>query len=103
MRVIASSPHFWYLLEELNDLILTVSCEHSFVGYEFTLKLNSDERSKYEQTGEAYISQLAEAINYSNPIARGSASAYKDRNIDSQYNSAILRAVQIWQHENNAK
>lgn len=94
MRVIDSSPQFWYLLEERDDLILTVNCEHSFVGYDFTLKLNSDERSQYEQDGKVYISQLAEAINYSCPIASGSASPYKDRNIDAQYNSAILRAVQ---------
>ena len=103
MRVIDSSPQFWYLLEERDDLILTVNCEHSFVGYDFTLKLNSDERSQYEQDGKVYISQLAEAINYSCPIARGSASPYKDRNIDSQYNSAILSAVQSWRHENIAK
>ena len=94
MRVIDSSPQFWYLLEERDDLILTVNCEHSFVGYDFTLKLNSDERSQYEQDGKVYISQLAEAINYSSPIARSSASPYKNRNIDAQYNPAILRAVQ---------
>ncbi|HFH3729496.1 TPA: hypothetical protein ACGJZV_006437, partial [Pseudomonas aeruginosa] len=96
MKVISASPQFWHLLEEQSDLILTVSCEHSFIGYDFTMKLNPDERSKYAQGGDSYISQLAEAINYSCPIARGSASVYKDRNIDAQYSKAILRTIEKW-------
>jgi len=103
MKVIASSPQFWYLLEEKDDLILTVSCEHSFVGYDFTLKLNAEERLKYEQAGDVFICQLAEAINYSSPIARGSASIYKDRNIDAQYSAAIQRSVEKWRKHSNAR
>lgn len=94
MRVIAFSPRFWYLLRDKEDLILTVRCEYSFVGYDFTLRLNSDERENYSQAGDTFIDQLAEAINYSCPIARGSVSVYKGRNIDAQYRIEILRAIE---------
>lgn len=97
MKVIDHSPQFWYLLQDASDLILTVSCEHSFVGYDFTMKLNSNEITKYKQLGSAYLSELAEAINYSCPIARGSSSVFKERNIDAQYSDAIGQAVENWQ------
>jgi hypothetical protein len=97
MKVIASVSGFWHLIDEGTTLILTVSCEHSFVGYDFTMKLDSEEVGHYRSEGSAYLSRLAEAINYSCPIARGSASPYKDRNIYSQYWEAINSAVEAWE------
>lgn len=97
MKVIASVPRFWYLLQDADALILTVSCEYSFVGYDFTMKLDANESSNFLRAGSACISELAEAINYSCPIAIGGASVFKTRNIDAEYSDAIGRAVGQWQ------
>lgn len=96
MKVIENVPQFWYLLKAGEELLFTVSCEHSFVGYDFTMKLNAQEITTYQSQGPSYLSSLAEAINYSAPIARRSASPYKDRNVDSQYSGAIADAVENW-------
>ena len=96
MKVVESAPQFWYLLEDAGDLILTVNCEHSFIGYDFTMKLSAVEVASYDREGSAYLSQLSEAINYSCPIARESASPYKTRNIDAHLSGAIQNAVESW-------
>jgi hypothetical protein len=96
MRVVDGFPQSWYLLQHDADLLFSVNCEHSFIGYDFTMKLNADEVTHYEQLGRDYLSGLAEAINYSCPIARDSASIYKERNVDDQYSKAIQRAVEDW-------
>ncbi|MDO6387048.1 hypothetical protein [Uliginosibacterium sp. 31-12] len=97
MRVIDYEPQFWYLLTENEQLILNVSCEHSFVGYDFTLLLSEEETKKFKEGGKPYINSLAEAINYSAPIARGSSSEYKNRNSQSKYEEFILDAIEQWQ------
>lgn len=96
MKVIDTAPQFWYLLEDEAGLLLTVSCEHSFVGYDFTMRLDAEEVVSYRSEGNAYLNRLAEAINFSCPIARGSASPYKDRNVDAQYSEPIADAVENW-------
>ncbi|MEW9900968.1 hypothetical protein ABWL39_20300 [Chitinivorax sp. PXF-14] len=66
------------------------------------MMLNSDEIAHYEQRGGTFLSELAEAINYSCPIARGSASAFKERNVDAQYSDVIGNAVERWRATHNA-
>lgn len=100
MKVVDSVPQFWYLLRDAEGLILTVSCEHSFVGYDFTMRLSTEEVEGYHRLGSSYLSNLAEAINFSCPIAKGSASPFKARNVDAQFSNAICRAVEQWKAGN---
>jgi hypothetical protein len=78
MRVIGHEPQGWFLLEEDGSLFLATSCEHSFVGYDFLLQLDTEELRTYEREGRAFISHLATEIQYSAPIARGSTSRFKN-------------------------
>ncbi len=96
MKVIATHPQFWYLLRDGQDYVFSVNCEHSFVSYDFTMKLDPPEVNQYQEDGATYLDKLAEKINYSCPIARGSASPYKDRNIDSQVSEDLLDAIKRW-------
>lgn len=96
MKVIEHEPQFWFLLQDGAQLLLDVSCEYSFVGYSFLMVLNEDEVSCYKNEGRGYLSKLAEAINFSCPIARASSSPYKQRNIQSQRGGEVLDAVRGW-------
>jgi len=96
MKITDTVPQFWYLLEDDEGLVLTINCENSFVSYDFTMRLKPEEVAAYRREGKAYLNGLAEAVNYSCPIARGSTSPYKERNIDAQYSAAISEAVQHW-------
>lgn len=100
MKVIESEPGFWYLLTEGAELIITISCEHSFVAYDFTMKLGPDEIAQYQAHGRSFVGKLAEEVNYSCPIARDSSSAYKNRNIHSMLGEVVDRAVEKWQRKN---
>ncbi|WP_141248864.1 hypothetical protein [Pseudomonas sp. HAR-UPW-AIA-41] len=100
MHVIDCEPKFWCLLTENEQLILNVSCEHSFVGYDFTLLLSEEETRRFKESGRSYLNELAEAINYSAPIARASTSEYKSRNSQSKYEEAILDAIELWEEKN---
>jgi hypothetical protein len=99
MKIIEHEPQFWFLLQDGIQLLLDVSCEYSFVGYSFLMVLNEDEVSCYKKEGRDYLSTLAEAINFSCPIARGSSSPYKQRNIQSLRGDEVLDAVCRWREE----
>jgi hypothetical protein len=96
MKVIEHEPQFWFLLQDANSLMLDVNCEHGAVGYDVLIELNVDERSHYENNGRDYLTQLAEAINFSAPGGRGSPSPYKARNIQQQRGEEILAAILAW-------
>lgn len=96
MKVIDSSPRFWYLLQDEAGILIDVNCEHSFVSYDFAMRLSDEEISTYESDGRTYLDRLAEALNYSCQIARGSASIYKDRNLIPTHGDAIYRACMRW-------
>lgn len=99
MRIIDSEAQAWFLLEHEGDLFVDGNYNSSFVGYEFLLKLNSDERGRYEKEGRAYIEELTRTIQDSVPIARGSASPYVGRNLANAYSEQVLAAVEDWRAE----
>lgn len=102
MEVIDHEPQFWFLLQDSTDLLLGVSCEHSFVGYSFLMKLNQEEVDGYRGRGRDRLTELAREINFSAPIARGSSSPYKSRNIQSLRGEEVLVAVSAWREEHGA-
>jgi hypothetical protein len=93
MRVVDHEPGFWFLLAQDERLLLDVNCEHGAVGYDVLIELNEIERAEYLRRQHAYLSELAEVINYSAPGVRGSQSPYKVRNIWSQLGAHVVKAV----------
>ena len=96
MKVIDHEPHAWFLLGEGDELLLDVHCEHSALSYSVLVVLNEEERRNYQQEGRDYLSHLAHAIHYSAPCVRGSASPYRERNVDKQRGDEVLAAVRSW-------
>ncbi len=93
MLVVDQEPQFWFLFAEEGNYVFNVSCEYSFIGYDFTMLLSEDEVQRWRKDGRSYLSSLAEAINYSCPIAKQSKSKYKDRNVNNRYQAAMLDAL----------
>jgi hypothetical protein len=102
VEVIDHESQFWFLLQDSADLLLDVSCEHSFIGYTFLMKLNQEEVDGYRGGGRDHLTELATKINFSAPIARGSASPYKSRNIQSLRGDEALVAVSAWREKRGA-
>jgi hypothetical protein len=96
MRVVDSEPQAWFLLEHEGDLYVDGNYDYSFVGYEFLLKLNRDERACFESEGRAFVDGLTRKIQDSAPNARGSASPYAGRNLANILGEQVLDAVQTW-------
>jgi hypothetical protein len=96
MNVVQHQPGFWFLLEEGARLLLDVSCEQSAFSFDVLIELNENERVQYELRGKTYLNELAEAINYSAPAARGSNSIYRARNISKQYREEVMSAIKAW-------
>jgi len=96
MRVIDCEPQSWYLLEHEGELFVDGNYDHGFVGYEFLLKLNEDERARFDREGRSFIDHLTRRVQESVPIARGSVSPYVWRSLSSVYGDQVLAAVQSW-------
>jgi len=96
MRVIDSEPQSWYLLEHEGDLFVDGNYDYSFVGYEFLLKLNEEERARFEKEGRSFIDHLTTTVHETVPIARGSVSPYVGRSLSDVYGDQVVAAVQAW-------
>ncbi|MCP5160107.1 MAG: hypothetical protein H7A00_00255 [Hahellaceae bacterium] len=96
MKVIDHAPQWWFLFADNDDLILDVNCNHSFIGYTFTICLDDAERKMYRAQGRDYIDTLARAIHDSVPILEKSNSIYKGRHIGNEFQDEALVAIQEW-------
>lgn len=96
MRVIDHEPQWWFLLQEDGALFLDANCNHSFVGYDFLLQLNSEEQERYAREGRAFISHLATEIQDSAPIQTISTSRFKGRDLSKTYSDKVTRAIERW-------
>ncbi len=97
MKVIDHEPQWWFLLEEDDQLFLDANCNHSFVGYDFLIQLNPEERQAYAQEGREFISRLATRIQDSAPILEISASRFKGRDLSRTHGDKVMAAVKHWQ------
>ncbi|MGA4081093.1 hypothetical protein ACI2VA_04250 [Ralstonia nicotianae] len=96
MEVLDYGPQAWYLLRDEQELYLDVNCNHSFVGYSFTMQLNREEAAKYQRHGRAYLDQLAQAVQYSAPGVSASQSIYKDRLVEPEVSARANDAIRLW-------
>ena len=100
MRVIDHEPQWWFLLEESGALFLDANCNHGFVGYDFLLRLNSEERKEYVREGRTFISRLATEIQDSAPILAISTSRFKGRDLSKAYADKVTTAIASWRAKN---
>ena len=79
---------------------MDASCSHSFVDYTFTMRLTSEETSRYENEGREYLDWLAHDIHYSAPGVKGSKSKYKKRKVSKDMAMKVTQTILDWRQQN---
>jgi hypothetical protein len=98
MKVLDYEHYSWFLLQEGEDFILDVNCNHSFIGYSLVMKLSHEEIARYQTEGRNYLSWLAHEVHYSAPIVNPN-SPYKSRDISKDYSQKITDTIVAWRKE----
>jgi len=96
VTVIDHEPSGWFLVRDGERLLLDVNCSHSAVSYPFLMALNETERDAYAARGHAFISELADRIQYSAPGVIGSVSPYRDRDLRGEDRSTVDEVTIAW-------
>jgi hypothetical protein len=55
MTVIDHEPQWWFLFEKGGKFYLDGNYNHSFIGYDFMIQLNSEEIAEYRARGRTFI------------------------------------------------
>ncbi|MEU6700769.1 hypothetical protein [Pseudonocardia sp. NPDC046786] len=96
MQVVDQEPHHWFLLDDDGRLLLDVHCNHGPVGYSVLLALDGTEIRGLHEQGREYLHRLADAVQDSAPIARGSRSPYRERDLSATHGRRVSDAVAAW-------
>jgi hypothetical protein len=96
MTVIDHEPSGWFLVRDGERLLLDVNCSHSAASYQFLMELNASERAAYAAHGHAFISELAEKIQYSAPGVLGTTSPYRERILRGADPAAVDAVTIAW-------
>ena len=89
MKKIDQEPWRWLLCQEDNKYFLQALCSHSAVDYFFTIEMNSEELSHYEEEGREYLTTLAHDIHYSAPGVIGNKSIFRNRQVSDSIQKKI--------------
>jgi hypothetical protein len=96
MHVIDHEPHFWFLFEQEDALLLDINCNHGPVGYSVMIQLNAEETSEYSLKGHAFLNVLAQAVQDSGP-----GGGYQLRDLSAALARESLVAVNAWRAARN--
>ncbi|BBG00905.1 MULTISPECIES: hypothetical protein [Pseudonocardia] len=96
MHVVDHEPHHWFLLDDDGLLHLDVHCNHGPVGYSVLVALDDTETRDLCEQGRDYLHRLADAIQDSAPLARGSRSPYRERDLTATHRQRVSDAVEAW-------
>jgi hypothetical protein len=99
MTVIDHEPSGWFLLQDGERLLLDVNCSHSAVSYQFLMELDQAERAAYGARGHAFMSELAERVQYSTAGVAGNFSPYRERNLQGADRAAVDAVAIAWLKE----
>lgn len=99
MRVLDFEQQWWFLLEDAGELFVDANCNHSFLGYEFMVRLTPEERTQFEAEGREVIERLVRSIQDTVPILEGSTSPFVGRDVSRQYSEAVTAAVAEWKRQ----
>lgn len=103
MKVIDSENWAWFLFDHEGQLYLDANCNMSAFGYTYMIQLNDEERSAYNAGGHEYLNWLAHDIHYSVPIAEGTCSKYKGRDVSKGLSELATEAVRAWRQGESAE
>ncbi len=96
IEVIDLESQSWILFRNAETLLLDVNCSHSAFGYSFLMELNGEEVDDYERRGREALNELADRIQYSAPMVRGSRSPYTGRALSREWGEATSKALADW-------
>ena len=96
MVVLDHHPHWWFLLQDGDELLLDVHCSHGPVDYGWAMFLNAAETSQFRSTGREFLGALAEQVQSTAPGARVSESPFLGRNVEPVVRERLLAAVVQW-------
>jgi hypothetical protein len=97
MQVIDHEPYAWFLMCEGDQLLLDVACNNGPAGYSVLIPLDASEHAKVQAGGHEYVDQLANRIQGSAPLVRGSMSVYSERDVSRSRGEDVLAAISDWQ------
>lgn len=96
MVVLDHEPQWWFLLQDGERLLFDVNCSHSAASYSWLMALNQEEVARFRAKGRAFLSELAEEIQWTAPGIRCSTSVFLGRNISQTHGKSVTEAVQEW-------
>ena len=91
MKKIDEEPWRWLLFQEGNRYFLQALCSHSAADYFFTVEMNREELSRFEDEGREYLTSLAHDIHYSAPGVIGNKSIFRNRQISDSVRNKIRK------------
>lgn len=93
MEVVDHAPHAWFLLRDHDELFFDVNCSQDAFGFSFLLRLTAQERADYELRGRDALDDLARAVQDSAPMARGTTSLYRFRDLTHLRGDEVSEAI----------
>ncbi|MBD7917413.1 hypothetical protein H9657_03850 [Cellulomonas sp. Sa3CUA2] len=96
MEVLDHEPWGWSLLVDDGRLLLDVHVSHGPVSSSLVIALDDTERTAYRTEGRAYLHRLAAQVQDSAPLAAGSASPYRARDLTAEVGPELTRKVVAW-------
>ena len=96
MKVLDHEPSSWFLLESDGSLLLDVHVNQGPVSGSLLVALTDGEQDAYEHQGRAALTRLAARVQDSAPLAAGSTSPYRARDLTRALGAEVTAAVVAW-------
>jgi len=103
MEVLDLEPRSWILLASDGRLLLDVDVHHGPVAATLLLVLDDAECAAYAREGRTYLSRLTQEVQDSAPIAAGTTSPYRARDVTAALGAQVTRAVVTWRAQQTAE
>lgn len=96
MKVLDHERWSWFLLQADGSLLLDVHVSQGPVGGSLLIALTDGEQDAYEHEGRAALTRLAARVQDSAPLAAGSTSPYRSRDLTRALGAEVTAAVVAW-------
>jgi hypothetical protein len=96
VKVVDHERWSWFLLESDGSLLLDVHVNQGPVSGSLLIALTDGELDAYEHEGRPALTRLAARVQDSAPLAAGSSSPYRARDLTRTLGAAVTAAVVAW-------